>query len=146
MPKLKLMGAVSMLTYMGSYSDVCRNGEGLYVGSSAMVCAGITDATILETVFCREDLALACDLNCQRVHLVSDCKGVVEDIQRGNCGRNESIIREIEAMAKELDSCSFIFEGRASILEAHSLAKHALGLDVGRHLLLMKYPRVNSIL
>jgi hypothetical protein len=96
MSKLKLMGAVSMLTYRGSYSDVCRSEEGFYVGSSTMVCAGITDPTILETLARREDLALDSDLNCQKVIVASDCKGVVEDIQRGNCGRNESIIREID--------------------------------------------------
>jgi hypothetical protein len=77
-------------------------------------------------------------LNCQKVVIASHCKGVVEDIQRGNGGRNENIIREIGAMAKEFDSFSFIYEGRASNMKAYGLAKHALGLDVGRHMWLMQ--------
>lgn len=35
--------------------------------------------------------------------------------------------------AMEFGTCDFIFEGRALNWEAHSLAKFASSLDVGRH-------------
>jgi hypothetical protein len=73
--------------------------------SSAIVCSGITNSTVLETLAYREALALASDLIYQKVVITSECKGVVEDIQRGNGGRNENIIRKIGTMAKGLDSC-----------------------------------------
>jgi hypothetical protein len=84
-------------------------------------------------------------LYCRRVVIASDCKGVVEDIQKGNSGRNESIVKEIGVMAKEFDSCSFIFEERASNMEAYGLAKHALSLDVGRYLWLIHTPLEHAI-
>jgi hypothetical protein len=105
--KIEVDGAVSMIIDIGSYSAVCRSEEELYMGSSAMVCSGIIDPTILETLAYREALALAPDLNCREVVIASDCKGVVEDIQRGNGGSMK------RSSGEEFDSCSFIYEGRA---------------------------------
>jgi hypothetical protein len=48
-------------------------------------------------------------------------------------GRIGSIISEIRSRAAVFDDCSFVHEGRVSNFEAHDLARHALSLDVGRH-------------
>lgn len=65
---------------------------------------------------------------------------MVEDILSKGGGCHGNIVKEIVATATELVSCSFIHEARQSNKEAHSLAKHALGLDAGRHLWLIQPP------
>ena len=90
--------------------------------------------TCPETLGCREALASVTYLSCASANVIiySDCKGIVEDIQNKRGGRYGTIIREIDAMAMEFTSCSFIHEGRSTNKEAHCLAKHALGLDSRR--------------
>ena len=63
--KLNVDAAIDKNGQKGSISVVCRNEEGLYVGSSALVYQGLTDPTILEALSCREALALAKDLMVQ---------------------------------------------------------------------------------
>jgi hypothetical protein len=48
----------------------------------------ITDPTALETLACREAIALALYLNINRILVASDCKGVVEDVDVGSLGAN----------------------------------------------------------
>jgi hypothetical protein len=71
---------------------------------------------------------------------------VVDDIVHGRGGRHGSIIKEVEAMRAEKNDCSFIHQGRMSNKEAHRLTKHALGLDEGRHMWLLKPPVEVNIL
>ena len=47
----------------GSSAAVCRDANGNFLGSSALVIQGVDDPEILETIACREALALAQDLN-----------------------------------------------------------------------------------
>jgi hypothetical protein len=67
--KIKVDGAVSMITCTRSYSAICRSDEEFFMGSSTMVCPRITDPIVLETLACREALALASDLYCRRVFI-----------------------------------------------------------------------------
>ena len=48
-----------------------------------------------------------------------------------------SVIKEIFIRSSLFNSCNFIFEGRASNLDAHKLAQDSLALDRGRHLWLI---------
>jgi hypothetical protein len=102
-----------------------------------MVYEGLVDPTTLEALACREALALSEDLALTRIHVASDCYSIVSDIREGSLGRIGSIISEIRSKAALFDDCSFIHEGRVSNLEAHSLARHALPLDVGHHVWLL---------
>ena len=43
-------------------------------------------------------------------------------------------------MARDFDSCQFYHESRNNNFEAHSLAKYALSLGVGRHIWAARYP------
>ena len=43
-------------------------------------------------------------------------------------------IKEMNDRAREFTSCKFVFEGRASNVENHSLAKFSFSLHVGRHM------------
>ena len=72
------------------------------------------------------------------------CDGVIyiKSSARGRCG---SILKDIVATSSEFCSCSFIFKGRETNLEAHSLAKHTLGLSLGRHVWLLNPPDLHDI-
>lgn len=70
----------------GVATAICRDPNGQYLGSSAVVFDGTTDPTILETLACREAMVLANDLGWQRFFVASDCQGVVEDIDQSSGG------------------------------------------------------------
>jgi hypothetical protein len=88
------------------------------MGASAIVFPGISDLSILETLACREALALAEDLG------------------------NASVVKEINEHSRIFDSVRFIHEGRQHISEAHNLACAAISFDPGRHLWLLNPPNI----
>lgn len=47
----------------GSAAAVCRDREGHYLGSSALVTYGVDDPATLEAIACREAFSLAEDLH-----------------------------------------------------------------------------------
>lgn len=102
-----------------------------YLGASAIKYAGIIDPALLKAHACREALSLALDLDLTHVIIVSDCQAVVTNINKGSGGLYAGIVREIQATANQFTVCSFIFE---DYIEAHSFAKHTLGLSFGRHI------------
>lgn len=97
-----------------------------------MVIGGVDDPSTLETIACREALALAQDLQLQHMIIASDAKQVVQDINTGSRGGNGAIISEINSYSS-LFQCKFTFESRRANVEAHKLAKHSLSLGLGRH-------------
>ena len=110
-----------------------------------MVVKHITDPATLEALACREALALAHDLSLSHIILPSDNKGVVQDIKLGIGGMYAIIVKEIRETMELFQQCSFIFEGRETNIEAHSLAKHTLGLSLGRHLWLLNPLDLNCV-
>jgi len=117
----------------GVAAAVCRDANGGFLGSSALGIAGVDDPAIVETIACREALALAQDLNLRNVLVASDAKAVVNAINNSDQGVNGAIIAEINSLSSLL-SFTFTYESRAVNVEAHSLAKHAFSLGPGRHL------------
>ncbi|KAI4990010.1 hypothetical protein ZWY2020_038373 [Hordeum vulgare] len=117
----------------GSAPAVCWDGQGNYMGSSALVIGGLEDPVILETIAFRVALALADDLNITNVIIATDSKQTVADIKKGAKGRNSSIVHEI-SLITSLFHCNFSFERRAATNEAHKLAKYSLAFDPGRHI------------
>lgn len=69
------------------------------MGSYVLVIGGVDDPAILETIACREALALAQDLNLHQLVIASDSKGVVGAINMGANGGNGAIISEINSLA-----------------------------------------------
>ena len=65
--------------------------------------------------------------------VASDCLSVVNDIHTGTLGIIAPVVKEINNTATDFLSCSFIHKGRLSNKETHSLARHTLHLDEGRH-------------
>lgn len=50
----------------------------------------------------------------QKIRVASDCKTVVTDINDGTKGIIAPIVEEIGGLAKDFQTCNFIFEGRLS--------------------------------
>jgi ribonuclease HI len=80
----------------------------IYLGASAIVVRGITNSATLEALACREALALAEDLNLQRIFVSSDCKTVVTDIAEGSIGRYGAVIKEIKERSALFQESSFM--------------------------------------
>jgi hypothetical protein len=115
------------------------------MGSSAVVFKGVSDPPTLEALACREALALATDVALNRLVIASDCKQVVSDIAAGTGGQYAAIVQEINIQRLDFQEVSYIFKGRSSNKEAHSLARFALFLDQGRHLWLLQPHDIMSI-
>ena len=92
-----------------------------------------TTLPTLEALSIREALALAEDLNLQRLHVASDCQVVVDDIKNRSPRSYGAILHEIIELSSTFEACSFVHEYRSSNFEAHMLARHVLKLGVGRH-------------
>ena len=75
---------------------MCRNEHGQYLGSSAIVLSGIINPTILESIACREALALAADLSLDHLVIACDCKPIVDDIKKGIGGPHITVVKEIK--------------------------------------------------
>jgi hypothetical protein len=94
-----------------------------------VVFPSIVDPLTLEAMACREALVFADDLGLSFLMVVSDCKGVVQDISEGTCGVYASVIEEISLHSSE-------FLRRKQNMEAHNLARYALSLGQGRRVVL----------
>ena len=125
--------AVARRGGLGSVAAVCRDGNGVFQGASALTFNNIDDPEVLETLAIREALALSEDLYIQKISVASDCKKVVEAIKTGTSASYGAIVREIKDRARFFSSCLISHEFRTSNVEAHKLAKHALTLGTGRH-------------
>jgi hypothetical protein len=132
-PKINIDASVSKSGEKRVAAAICRDNLGVNLGASAIVYCGITDPSILESLACREALALAVDLGLSRFLVASDCKQVVSYIADGTLCKYGAVVAEIKAQARQFSECKFVFEGRVSNFEAHGLARHALCFDSGCH-------------
>ena len=103
------------------------------MGASTLSFKYIVDPPTLEALAIREALALADDLYLRRIQVASDCKTVVQDLNKENLASYGAVINEIVEHSLAFDFCNFSHEFRSSNFEAHNLAKHALSLGGGRH-------------
>jgi ribonuclease HI len=149
--KINVDGAVEKTRRRGSVGAVCRSQTGEYLGASAVVFDGITDPGCLEAMACRESLALAADLHIGEVMVASACAEMVQSLKGASMGRFSHITREIRETVQHRGGFSFRHEGRRSNEEAHTLARMATTLPVGRHVWLATLPEglsfpVNSMI
>uniref|UniRef100_A0A453NA43 RNase H type-1 domain-containing protein n=1 Tax=Aegilops tauschii subsp. strangulata TaxID=200361 RepID=A0A453NA43_AEGTS len=128
--KMNVDAAVSRQGY-GSIGVICRDQTGMFIGASTFGFRHIIDPPTLEALAIREALALADDLYLRRIEVASDCKVVVEDLQKDNSASYGAIVHEIIAHSSSFDFCSFRHDFRSSNYEAHNLARHALSLGGG---------------
>jgi hypothetical protein len=125
--------SVSRSEEQGAAAAFYRDSSGNYLGASAIVVHGIIDPATLESLACREAIALAEDLGTGRVCGLR-LQNFGERHQEWIQGRYGPIIEEIKTRATLLQECSFVFEGQAVNFEAHNLARFATTLGIGRHL------------
>ena len=125
--KIHVDAAVSKTRNCGAAAAVCRSNDGNFMGSSALVIHGITDAATLEAITCREGLALAQDLLLNDFLIASDSKQVVNDIKTASNGTYGAIISEIRNLSVGFN-CNITFEGRVSNSDADRLAKFSIFL------------------
>src|SRR4051812_27257676 len=74
-------------------SAICRDERGVYQGSSSLVLPGALDKTPLDTIACREGMALAEDLQLQRIVISSSNSLVVNEIVEKGGGKQATIIQ-----------------------------------------------------
>ena len=82
----------------------------------------------MEAIACREALALAEDLQINNFVVASDPKQIISDTEKGTQGAYGSIIREIKHRSAFFN-CNFLFESRATNVDADRLAKFLHSLD-----------------
>ena len=75
--KKYLDGGLSYDGRVEAAAVVCRDEHGQYLGTSAIVLPGVLNSTVLESIACREALALAADLSLDHLVIASDCKPIV---------------------------------------------------------------------
>lgn len=143
--KFNCDGGLSSLGEKGAAGVVCRDKNGKYLGASAVVYEGLSDPASLEAQACSEALALARDLNLQELVIASDCVEVITNISNAGSPSYAPIRREIQTSRANFTSVSFRFESRVNNFEAHSLAKGAASLAVGRHVWLGVLPDIACI-
>jgi hypothetical protein len=92
------------------------------MGASTVVFLGTTDAETLEALACREVIFLAFDINARSVCLASDCRMVIQNLEKGTLGVYSHIVREIAESRRDFQDLVFKHERRRSNKEAHCLA------------------------
>jgi ribonuclease HI len=143
--KINVDAAVAKTGRGGAVGAVCRDEAGLFLGASSLTIKGISDPTVLEALACREAMALAADLNLQRVTVATDCLAVVNNIKQDYAGSYSMIIEEVKADARGLQRASFRHENRASNSEAHCLARLAVSSSLGRQVWLQIMFMINKV-
>lgn len=93
--KINVDAAVSRQGRYGAVGAISRDATGSFLGASVLVFRHIADPQTLEALAVREALALSEDLYLRRIHVASDCKVVVDDIQKENASSYGAIIHEI---------------------------------------------------
>ncbi|XP_071685478.1 uncharacterized protein [Lolium perenne] len=126
MVKINVDAAVGKNLKRGSVAAIARSSDGVFLGASALIYPGVTEAETLEALACREACDLARDIYASRVRVASDCKMVVQNLEQGTRGVYSHIITEIIEARQSFAFLEFKFESRKSNNEAHKLARSAL--------------------
>jgi hypothetical protein len=80
--KINVDAGVSRLAEVGAVAAVCRDTNGLYIGSSAVVYPRLNDPTTLEAMAINEGISLALDLNSPKIQVASDCIEVINNLNQ----------------------------------------------------------------
>uniref|UniRef100_A0ACD6A090 Uncharacterized protein n=1 Tax=Avena sativa TaxID=4498 RepID=A0ACD6A090_AVESA len=110
-------------------ASICKDGEGVFMGFSALDIPGISDPATLEAIACREALALAIDLYAQRVFIASDCLHVINLISKPSKCSFLSVISEINQRQTQFEKIQYVHEKSSSDTCAHNLARNYLYLE-----------------
>ena len=131
--KVNVDAALSKNSDLVALAAVARDGRGIFLGASALVLNGITDPETAEVLACREGFALAADSMISRVRIASDCAGAVRSLEGSGMSRYGHVIREIKVAMASFKGAEVVHEGRASNIDAHTLARSSIYESEGRH-------------
>ena len=92
--KIHVDGGLSHDGTVGVVAAICRNEQGRYLESSAIILPGVYNPTTLEAIACREALALAADLSLDHLVIVCDCGPIVDDVKKEFGGAHITIVKE----------------------------------------------------
>jgi ribonuclease HI len=92
MAKINVDASVGKKSIRGAVAAVARNKLGEFLGASATIFKGRTDAETLEALACREAVELARDLNLHRIRVATDCPNVVRSLEEQSLGRYAHVI------------------------------------------------------
>ena len=110
------------------------------MGASALVLQRIVDPKVMDSIACREGMALASNLRADGLRLASDCLNVVKSIQQGGLRIYRQVIREINARKAAFSSVKFVHERRDSNTDAYKIARSSIHVEVGRHVWFLNPP------
>ena len=79
--KINIDAALFKNTSTASAAAIARDEDGRFMGASALVLQGIVDPEVVESIACREGMALASNLRADGLRLASDCLNIVKSIQ-----------------------------------------------------------------
>ena len=79
--KINIDTALSKNTSTPSVAAIARDGDGQFMGASALVLQEIIGPEVMQSIACREGMALASDLRADSFRLASDCLNIVKSIQ-----------------------------------------------------------------
>jgi ribonuclease HI len=78
------------------------------MGSHVIVVKEIINLATLEAMACNEALAVAADLNLQRIRIASDSMEVIKNIKEGSMCPYSAILREMEIRKNKFYLISFV--------------------------------------
>jgi ribonuclease HI len=114
MAKINVDAAVGKNSIRDAAAAIARNELGEFLGASATIFKGRTNAENLEALACREAVESARDLNLHRIRVATDCQNVVRSLEERSLGRYAHIIQEVLAAHSDFDELSFSHERRVS--------------------------------
>jgi len=130
--KINVDAVLSKNTSTASAATIARDEDGRLMGASALVLRGIVVPEVMESIACREGMALASDLRADSFRLASDCLNIVKSIQQGKLVIYGQVIQEINARKTALRSVEFVHEHRYSNTDAHRIAHSLIHAELGR--------------
>jgi hypothetical protein len=96
------------------------------MGASTLVFRGIVDPEVIESIACREGMALASYLRAYSIRLASDCMNVVKSIRQSDLEIYEQVIQEINTRKTALSSVEFVHEYKKSNTDVHRIARSSI--------------------
>jgi len=108
--KINVNATLSKNVSMASTATIGRDEDGCFMGASALVLRGIVDPEVMESIACREGMALVADLQADSFRLASDCLNMVKSIRQGDLGIYGQVIREINARKATFSSVEFVHD------------------------------------
>jgi hypothetical protein len=110
--KFNVNAAVNRRENRGVVAAICRRNDGIFLGAASLACPGISDPASLESIACREALALATDLHIAKGVIFSDSLEVINSLKNKNLTRYASVLTEIAPWREDFVEIMFTRENK----------------------------------